>query len=174
MNIMDKKILNYEGQAIFEFIVFLPIILILYGIIIGIGASINGSINQQKATRGFAMARFKGDPYIPIRRQIVEGNSKESIVLLGMTAHVYAERVQGETPVAACFRMPIFGLNDEEECNASPDEVGDTSPLIRVKTAFGICGTTYIFDPTLDNRIVADFSNRASSPIGCLARDTLN
>ena len=46
---------NRKGQAIFEFIIFLPILLILYGVLVSVSSAINGSINQQKATRGFAL-----------------------------------------------------------------------------------------------------------------------
>ena len=43
----DSK--DNSGQAIFEFLVFVPLLLGLYGIIVNITGSINASINQQKS-----------------------------------------------------------------------------------------------------------------------------
>jgi hypothetical protein len=51
------KFLNQEGQAVFELLIFLPFLLFLYTIYYTAGNAINGSINQQKAVRGYFYSR---------------------------------------------------------------------------------------------------------------------
>ena len=47
-----------QGQALVEFIIFLPFMLMMYTVVITLGDAINGSINQQKATRAYFYYRL--------------------------------------------------------------------------------------------------------------------
>ncbi len=161
-----KVLLNESGQAIFEFIIFLPVLLLLYGVIVALSGAINGSINQQKALRGYTFARLKGDSTVPIRVQI-ETLGDKGAERIGMFNYIWAERITPDkTPVAPCYKIPIFGYNDSEACD-DVQEVDDLfSPFVRVKTAFGICGATYGF-PEGGSKIYR-MPKQSTNPGGCL------
>ena len=54
-----------RGQALFEFIVFLPFLLFMLTIMFTVGNAINGSINQQKAVRRYFFTSTKATPPFP-------------------------------------------------------------------------------------------------------------
>lgn len=158
-----------QGQAIFEFIIFIPIMLIFYGVMVSISSAINGSINQQKATRGFVFGVIKGNPTIPPRVLIKENFKQEGIRLQGMFAYLFGDRIsEGDTPqpYATCYRVPTYGKGDPEECDEALELSDKSSPLIRVKTAYGLCGTTYRIDQ--NDQIKTDYFLSADKK-GCLA-----
>ena len=163
----DKK-----GQAIFEFIVFLPIMVILYGVIVAISSAINGSINQQKATRGFTYGMIKGNPTIPLRI-LVERNANEGVERQGMFVHLFGDELTGGAnprPFAVCYKVRLFGQEDDEECKDPITDAGDNSSRwIRVKTAYGLCGASYVVDKNQNNQIRIDYSRSAHND-SCLAR----
>ena len=161
-----------RGQAIFEFIIFLPVILIFYGVIVSISSAINGSINQQKATRGFAHGMIKGNPTIPIRILVKRNFEDEKVRLQGMFVHLFGDRLTTQSPLqpyATCYDVPTYGQGTPEECDDEVDKSDKSSPLIRVKTAYGLCGATYIIN---NDRIEINHPlsviNRATKR-GCLA-----
>ena len=60
--IMDaKKLLNNEGQAIFETMLFVPVLLFFVAYIVRVGSAINSSINQQTVTRSYTYYLLKGN-----------------------------------------------------------------------------------------------------------------
>ncbi|MBF0311837.1 MAG: hypothetical protein HQK50_04295 [Oligoflexia bacterium] len=138
-----KQLQDDRGQALFEFLVFLPVMVLLYSITLTIGNSINGSINQQKFTRGYFFNVIHNDSNLPTTPTLMQMKGR----LVGMFAIGWKmDETSGQTPVAPCFRM--FSLTNDptspgvEECN--PGGGGIRAPYIRVKTVFGVCTETYI------------------------------
>ncbi len=133
-----KNIKSQKGQAVFEFIFFLPIILILYAIVVTLGSSINGSINQQKAARGYFYARVKNNSTVPKFE-----DTDSSWTRFGMTWIGWKEKFKsgGDSPLAPCYKLQIpFDGADPGDCGTW----NDTKPkFVRVQTVYGICGTTY-------------------------------
>jgi hypothetical protein len=135
------KLNNQNGQAIFEMIFFLPLILILVSMILNIGSAINGSINQQKTTRGYFYARIKNNSNLPMHT-LTQTHSDWK--LFGMFFVGWKEKFDsGQFPVQPCYKLSIpFVQPDDSEgtCGAYSSE---TTSFIRVGTVYGVCGTTY-------------------------------
>lgn len=138
-----KKILeNQNGQAIVEFLVFLPFMLMMYSVGISVSGAINASINQQKVTRSFFYYRNLNNSTIPRPRR--DGGTEPSTAwsLFGHQIMGWAERFEGTEPVAPCFKFQLplpEAANDT--CDANYTDT--TTQFIRVKTVYGICGATY-------------------------------
>ena len=67
--VVDKNNIleNSEGQAIFELILFMPFLVYFVTLLFTAGNSINGSINQQKAVRGYFYHLLKGNSNLPVK-----------------------------------------------------------------------------------------------------------
>lgn len=131
-----------KGQAIFELLIFMPILIFFYTIIFNVGNAINVSINQQKATRRYFYYLAKGNSYLP-------GNSslqswKGSYTRAGIAMIGYADRLEGgESPMAPCFKFnSFFSGGESEECEEPASGERQTS-FVRVFTAYGICGENF-------------------------------
>lgn len=138
---------NQKGQAIFEFLFFLPILIFVYLTIQTSGNSINASINQQKAARHYYFNLLKNNSTTPWSFEL-ESSLGFNFTLLGMSyvGWRYKSENNGGQSFGSCFKYnSIFVANDEEECD-DPSEGDQTSPFVRVFTAFGICGETYRID----------------------------
>ncbi len=136
----DEK--NQSGQALIELIIFLPLMFILYSLISGFANAINGSINQQKITRGFYFYRLNNNSTMPKPdgRDVHQGWRTFGMYLFG-----WAESLPDDVPVLTCYRIsiPLAGNNqDEDTCEARPKN--GNSQFIRVGTVFGLCGATYV------------------------------
>lgn len=137
-----NKLNNEEGQAIFELLIFMPILVFFYTIIFNVGNSINVSINQQKATRRYFYHLIKGNSYLPSNNSLTayrSGYTRVGIALIG-----YADRLEGgSSPIAPCFKFNSFFSGDTgETCEEESPGEKQTS-FVRVFTAYGICGETY-------------------------------
>jgi len=145
----DKRIAtifkDQEGQAIFEVLVFLPLLIFLYTILFNVGNSINVSINQQKVTRRYFYYLIKGNSYLPSQADLQ--SFKDGYVSVGMSVIGFKDKTDGGaatgSPLAPCFKFNSFltGSTDET-CEEATEEERATS-FIRVFTAYGICGETY-------------------------------
>jgi hypothetical protein len=136
---MDSK-----GQAFFEFILFLPLMVITYFIVNGLGNSINGSINQQKFTRSYYFSKIKSNSFVP--RPDYEsypgsgypGWNKFGISMIGFRVNEFSGT--SDQPETACYKIPLNGsFEDSDECTSYSDT---RAKHIRVYTVFGICGAT--------------------------------
>lgn len=143
-NKKQKSQLGEEGQAIFELLVFMPILIFFYTIIFNVGNSINVSINQQKATRRYFYHLIKGNSYLPNTRDL--NGFRTGYTRVGISLVGYADRLSGGStgsPIAPCFKFnSFFTGNDGEECEEESPGERQTS-FVRVFTAYGICGETY-------------------------------
>jgi hypothetical protein len=140
-----NNFLNQKGQALFEMILFLPFLMFLYTIYYSVGNSINGSINQQKAVRGYFYSRVKGNSYLVSLSELVKFKEENSITKVGFNSLGWADQMKNEkNPLAPCFKFSsLIKNNSTEECNGSERDNEHSSKFIRLFTYYGVCGATY-------------------------------
>lgn len=136
---------NQQGQALVEFIIFLPFMLMFYTLVVILGDAINGSINQQKATRGYFYYRIQNSPYIT--RPFRSGGSGGNEVFrnwnsFGMFFIGWADYLEGgRNPVHPCYKLNLpFAAAAGDVCNQKYSQ--PTTQFIRVGTVYGVCGAT--------------------------------
>ena len=107
--------------------------------------SINASINQQKAVRGYMFHFLKGNSTAPTMLDLVGTYDKGSIEFGSAVSIGWREKSIGQKPFGACFKFTRFlGDPTEETCeDANAAEEDGKSTYIRVFTFYGICGTSY-------------------------------
>lgn len=143
LKIDHQKFLNQKGQAIFEMILFLPFLLFLYTIYYSAGNAISGSINQQKAVRGYYYTLVKGNSYIASATDL-RGHSGKGIHRVGFGGVGWNERMDREIPIAPCFKFSSLLKNGTSEaCDGHIREEQGSSRFIRLFTYYGVCGPTY-------------------------------
>lgn len=136
---------SQRGQALFEFFAFLPFMMIMYSITLTIANAINGSINQQKITRGYFYNLIHNDANLPTV-EILQDFRSHSVRSVGMFAIGWSFRPENENQIAPCYKlMSLSKTTRNEECTPGNSE-GDTTQFIRVKTAYGICSASYYLD----------------------------
>jgi hypothetical protein len=144
----ENKLNGQEGQAIFELIIFVPFFLYLISVLITLGNSINGAINQQKAVRAYFFGTYRGNPTMPSKNNLeaFQRNAVESVGLIGFGWRM--KRVGGDGSEAGCFKLPSVIGNDphkDENCeDTGPPK--DSTGFIRLYTMFGVCSQNYIVD----------------------------
>lgn len=143
--IMDVK-KNQKGQAVLEFMVFLPFILMMYSLTMSLGNSINASINQQKVTRGYFYYRMAGDSTAPQPRRGNEG-FLNNMRVIGMSVRGWMKRLVSNNPEAPCYKFNLLlGEDSDDICEEAYSE--PSTQFIRVGTVYGICGATYARNQT--------------------------
>jgi hypothetical protein len=142
MNIFKKS--NQKGQAIFEFIIFIPFLVFLYTIFYTIGNSINGSINQQKSVRGYFYTLVKGNSYL-LAKNDLNSFRDEAVKKAGFFAIGWKEKQESKKQFAPCFKFSsmIKGSSDEECDSDTRGEEEGSSIFIRIFTVYGVCGAVY-------------------------------
>lgn len=131
-----KKI-NQEGQALFEFIAFIPFLLMLYSITLTISNSLNASINQQKSTRSYFYYLNQNDSRFPT------ADREYNFSFFSMSIIGWATELEAQVPVAPCFELQIpIGDIEGDECKSAYSE--DKTQFIRVGTVYGLCGASYV------------------------------
>ena len=137
---------NEKGQALFEFITFLPLMLMIYTLSLSVNNSIFGSINQNKIARGYFFANIRSNPTIPNNSTLDNGAWDQS---WGHFFIGWAKDVKGgKIPVSTCFKViSMFKPIEDDSCEDSPGGggigSGATTQFIRPTTVFGLCGETY-------------------------------
>lgn len=164
------NILNHKGQALLEFILFIPLMLVLLSLFMTVSSAINASINQQKITRGYFFHIVQNDSNIP-NQFILDSIRGDGASVASLFSIGWQESSSGKSPVAPCFRIKtFFGNNTDEKC--SPGELsGTTTQFIRVKTAFGICGNTYLVSGqnyVFANHATSSNPGLSATPTGCM------
>ena len=139
------KLLDQKGQALFEMILFLPFLFFLVTIYYNCGNAINGSINQQKATRGYFYALIRNNAFLNSQLDLdilATGGLKK----IGFNAIGWREHGENDEAYAPCFKFSsILNSNSSEQCNGrSPDAAEGSSRYIRVYTFYGVCGAYYV------------------------------
>jgi hypothetical protein len=140
-NVKKKLINSKKGQALIEFIVFLPIIIGLYSIISGFANAINGSINQQKISRAYFYNRIQNNSNFPGPSLVEEaygGWSYFGAFFIGWKEFFKEEG----NPLMPCYKVSLpLQNNQQEKCNEGYSD--KNTSLIRVGTVFGMCGTSF-------------------------------
>jgi hypothetical protein len=142
---VDKKLLkNQKGQAVFELIIFLPFLVFMYSIYYTVGNSISGSINQQKAVRGYFYSTTKGNSYLNTRQDLTSFSGK-TIKTVGFSALGWREKsTDRSNAFGPCFKFSsLLKNNSTEECDDGTREEEGSSRYIRVFTYYGVCGPVY-------------------------------
>jgi hypothetical protein len=130
-----------SGQALFEFLFFFPLMIGLYVVTVTIANSINGSINQQKITRGYLYNVIHNDPEYPPKKTM----AAISTTNIGLVAVGWTMTPAGQVPVAPCYRLPSLSTKSDQAQNSknigecSPGDGSSTGAYVRVKTAYGLC-----------------------------------
>lgn len=136
---------NEEGQAIFELVIFLPVMLYLMVMLLNVGNSINASINQQKATRGYTYYLLKGNSLGNRRGDLatLTGSINEvSSFIVGWRAE---QQGGGTQSFGSFYRLPTLPWVGEgdEDCMAKSSSGDPQTECIKVFTIYGVCGETY-------------------------------
>jgi len=174
---MDAKenwaVTEESGQSIFEFVLFVPILLGLISIFISVTGAINGSINQQKAVRSYYYFINKGNPKLPSNfdLKVIEKAGGANFQSIGFFVLGYREKddQSEKEQFAPCYPIHKFGSSDKNETCDDPDFGDNQTSFVRVFTAYGICGASY--RPANDDRrwYKAEFRG-ASSPGSCAVK----
>lgn len=144
----DKNLLSEKGQAIFELIVFLPLLLLILTVMVTVGNAISSSINQQKVTRGYFYYILRGNSQGINSIDLKEYSTDHGMTNVGMFSIGWrrSEAEQSDDQVfATCFRFsPMFSADNSDE-NCDEPNLGSESKtsIIRLYTAYGICSDVY-------------------------------
>lgn len=163
------KVVGEKGQAIFEFLAFMPFLVFLFVVIVTVGNSINTSINQQKFTRRYFYYLSKGDSFVSDSFDL-NNYMNAGATMIGMASVGYRskEGAGGTGAYAPCFRfINSFSSNPNEQCDESV--VGNESNYVRVYTFYGACGATFNVDDS-GNPISSYYGTNQvilSSPVSC-------
>jgi len=126
-------------------ILFLPFLMFLYTIYYTAGNSISGSINQQKAVRGYFYTLVKGNSYIISVNELE--NFKSSIKKVGFNSVGWNDHLVGTQSFAPCFKFSsLLKNNSTEECNGNERDAEGSTRFIRLFTFYGVCGPYYIMN----------------------------
>lgn len=147
-----KNILyNKNGQALFEMILFLPFLLFFYSVFFTIGNSLSGSINQQKAVRGYFYNLVKHNSYL-ISTPDLKFYESEGMKQVGFYTIGWRDYSDGVTPVANCFEFSSLSKNKSKEvCLDKTRNPAEMSHFVRIFTAYGICGPIFSAATSLSN-----------------------
>ena len=138
-----EKILNNKGQAIFETMLFVPVLLFFVVYITRIGSAINSSINQQTVTRAYTYYLLKGNSK---GNRTTDLESYSNLEQVGAFMIGYRQKEgTGDTSIAPCFSIPRLPWipATSETCETADGVNGVESTFIRVFTFYGVCGENY-------------------------------
>ena len=141
---VSRQRLDKNGQALFEFIIFLPFYIIMLSIMISIAGSINGSINQQKATRGYFYSRIASNSTIPKKSDLQawadSGRESAGVFVIG-----WKDKDVDDEPIAPCYKINTMVTSSDETCDqkVKQEDGAQVTKFIKAKTVYGVCSTTY-------------------------------
>lgn len=164
---LKPKYLGEEGQAIFEFIVFVPFYIYLLTVLMSFGNSLNASINQNKVLRGYYYRAAGNSSRLPIREDL-EKLAGAGIESVGMGVIGYHDR-EGEanSSLAGCVGVQRYiGSDGGSETCEEPEEGSNQTRFVRIFTAYGTCGESWRADE--GNFYGRDYRNVSSD--SCVVR----
>lgn len=163
----NKTFLNQKGQALFEMILFLPFLLFLYTIYYTSGNAMSGSINQQKAVRGYFYGSLKGNSYVNSLSDLNQF-AGSGLKKIGFNAIGWNEKFDGRNSFAPCFKFSSLLKNGmTEECEGDDRDEESSSRFIRLFTFYGVCGPSYIVSTEpVDGKAYFDIPPNAQTQIG--------
>lgn len=148
-----SEILNDEkGQGVFEVMVFLPIMLYLLSILLNVGNSINASINQQKASRGYLFYLLKGNSQGTRKSDLDYFSSNGGGINL-VSPFIVGWRLEsgdgGKESFGAYYQLPsvpLGGKNTPKDDCMDKFDGSESSTCIKIFTLYGVCGDTYALE----------------------------
>jgi hypothetical protein len=165
MVVSMENIKKQNGQALFEFIFFMPFMLLLVTLFLTFGGAINGSINQQKATRGYFYALAMNNsttPTLDILDSLKGLDSIGSSVIGWTREEVNAGK---PNPVAPCYKLSTFMTSGPgDKCDDPRDPATRATNFVRVYTAYGVCGAGYRKE---NGNFVYDVLNQSRGATDC-------
>lgn len=172
---MKKYLANEKGQAIFEMILFIPFILFLYTIYYTAGNALNGSINQQKAVRGYFYISMKGNSYVnnTVDLNILKGSGMKKIGFnaFGWTDHMGGSG--GKETFGTCFKFSsILKNGSNEDCDSNERENPGSSRYVRLFTFYGVCGPSY--STNAQDQLYVDPSRQSNGRDSCVVSTSDN
>lgn len=135
---------NEEGQALFEAMIFIPILLYLVVMMITIGNSINTAINHNKAARTYTFYIMRGNSDAVGKFDINRLNGTLSELgnfMIGWSDEMGG--AGGESPIAPTFQIPTLPWAPAAEENCQDRGDPEDTTCIKVFTLFGVCGETF-------------------------------
>lgn len=142
------NISNEEGQAIFEFIVFVPFYVYLLTVLMSFGNSLNASINQNKVLRGYYYRVASNYSRLPIRQDLdALAASGREVIGMGVVGYNDRREAGSDASYAACVKVQRYIGSDagNETCD-EPVEGEKQTRFIRIFTAYGVCGESWQTD----------------------------
>ena len=128
---------NQKGQSIFEFIVFVPFLILMLQVFMNVGGSINGSINQQKAVRSYFFHKLKNSSFFPSLNDLTNLSGIENV---SYSAFGWSkELVGGKQPKAPCYLLNNFFGEPIDTCDDLTEKGEGKSQFVRVYSVFGLC-----------------------------------
>lgn len=160
----NKKLLSEQGQAIFELIVFLPLLLLVLTVMITVGNAISSSINQQKVTRGYFYYILRNNSQGINSIDLKEYGATRGMTNVGMFSIGWRRSEVGQSDdqiFATCFRFSSLFSADNTDENCDEPNLGSESKtsIIRLYTAYGICSD--VFSLNQDGELVSNPLSRA-------------
>lgn len=164
---LKEKYLGQEGQAIFEFIVFVPFYIYLLTVLMSFGNSLNASINQNKAIRGYYYRVAASSSRLPTREDL-EKLADKGIEAVGMGVIGYQEKeIDAGAALAGCVGVQRYiGSDAGSETCEEPEDGSNQTRFVRIFTAYGTCGESWRADD--GNFYGRDYRNVSSD--SCVVR----
>ena len=135
-----------------------------------VGNSISGSINQQKAVRGYFYALTMGNSYINTLSDLEQFSNEHSLKVIGFSSVGWRVKVAagGNGAFAPCYRFAASLNNGStEECDDKTREIpNESTRLIRIFTFYGVCGPVYKVS-TSDSRYFEIDPTMQNNPFNC-------
>lgn len=157
--------MDAKGQSLIEFIIFLPLFLLVYSFVTPYMSAIYGSINQQKITRHYFYYYTKNHSFLPkaeYNNAFYQGLNLNSF---GMMFMGYAENFNQNVPISPCYEGS-FG--EENSCTASYSK--KASSFIRVATVYGLCTATYLQKDGKVYLAPYEYAREVNAKEGCYLR----
>jgi hypothetical protein len=158
------KMKKQKGQALFEFIFFMPFMLLLVTLFLNFGGSINGSINQQKATRGYFYSLLMNNSTTPTLDMLKSLQPLDSVgaSIAGWSSD---EVTGGKTPLGACYRLSNFMTSGpSDKCEDPRDPAAKATNFVRIYTAYGVCSASFRKE---NGKFEYDIMNQSNGGTSC-------
>ena len=108
----NKKLKLEKGQAIFEFIIFLPFFILFFAVMVSVIGGINASINQQKTLRGYFFYTIRNNSTLPFNQDMDSYLSK-GVSRVGAYSFGFSKEQRGDNQLGPCFRVPALRPRDD-------------------------------------------------------------
>jgi hypothetical protein len=137
--LIRRKKKNERGQAMFEFIMIMPLILTFIWYMVHINSAINKSIVAQVNTRNWLFVKLFNHSHGPA---IYPQAPNRSSFVMGVAGEVIPE---GEAGYRAPAPVEVLGMGPKpKDYDGADDEPGEPTggvlrQKVRIRTAFGIC-----------------------------------